>query len=119
MQKQDVVNKENRVIERKLTNAQRLKELQASRNAPTTTAAPTTRITLRDKLLAGTALTANEEILRKEIIADRTAAKAKRAEMKAQKDKIKAILEKKQAGTTLTSDEQALLDSMPKKGGKG
>jgi hypothetical protein len=57
MQKQEVVNKENRVIERKLTNAQRLKELQASRNAPTTTTTPTTRITLRDKVLAGTAVT--------------------------------------------------------------
>lgn len=69
-----------------------------------------------DKLLAGTALMADEEKIRQEIISKRAEMKKERAEMEAKRKEIEAILAKKQAGTTLTSDEQALLDSMPKMG---
>lgn len=72
-----------------------------------------------DKLLAGTALTADEEKIRQEIIAHRTEMKAKRAEMEANRAKIQTVLEKQKAGTTLTTEEQALLDSMPKMGARG
>ena len=71
-----------------------------------------------DKLLAGTALTADEETLRKEIITDRAAHKVEKAQMKAKMEQMKAIFDKKKAGTALTADEQALLDSMPKMGGR-
>ena len=67
-----------------------------------------------DKLLAGTALTTDEETVRQEIIKDRADMKAKRAEMDANRTKMEAIIAKQKSGTTLTSDEQALLDSMPK-----
>jgi hypothetical protein len=60
-----------------------------------------------DKLLAGTALTADEEKIRGEII-------TQRAERKAQREKMDAIRAKVQAGTTLTSEEQAIVDSMPR-----
>lgn len=72
-----------------------------------------------DKLLAGTALTADEETLRKTIITERAERKVKQAEMEVNRTKIQAILEKKKAGTALTADEQTLLDSMPKMGGRG
>jgi Spy/CpxP family protein refolding chaperone len=62
-----------------------------------------------DKLLAGQALTADEEILRKMIITERASKKAKKTQMK-------AILDKKKTGTALTDDEQKLLDSMTKIG---
>jgi|JI10StandDraft_1071094.scaffolds.fasta_scaffold71141_3 Spy/CpxP family protein refolding chaperone len=67
-----------------------------------------------DKLLAGTALTADEEKIRAEII-------TQRAERKVQKEKMDAIRAKLAAGTTLTTEEQALVDSMPRwgHGGKG
>lgn len=64
-----------------------------------------------DKLLAGTALTADEETLRQTIITERT-------ERKAQKEKMDAIRTKIQAGAALNPDEQATLDSMPKMGKK-
>lgn len=72
-----------------------------------------------DKLLAGTALTADEETLRKTIITERAERKVKQAEMEANRTKIQAILAKKKAGTSLTADEQTLLDSMPKMGRHG
>lgn len=71
-----------------------------------------------DKLLAGTALTADEETLRKTIITERAERKLRHAEMEANRTKIQAILEKKKAGTILTTDEQTLLDSMPKMRGR-
>ncbi len=71
-----------------------------------------------DKLLAGTALTADEETLRQTIIKERADRKVQEVAMKAKMDQMKLIFEKKQAGTALTADEQALLDSMPKMGGK-
>jgi hypothetical protein len=40
--------------------------------------------------------------------------KAKKAEMDAKMTEIKAIMEKKKAGTTLTTEEQAKLDTMKK-----
>ena len=55
MQKQEVVDKEKRAIDRKLANAQKLKELQAGKKTTTTTT-NTPRVTLRDKVLAGTAV---------------------------------------------------------------
>lgn len=64
-----------------------------------------------DKLLAGTALTTDEETIRQEIIKDR-------ADMKAKHTQMATIIAKKAAGTTLTAEEQALLDSMPKMNGK-
>ena len=76
------------------------------------------RETVIDKLLAGTSLTASEEITRQEIIKERAEHKVKRTEMKANMEKIQAIITKKKAGTTLTTEEQALLDSMPKGGGR-
>ncbi len=72
-----------------------------------------------DKLLAGTALTTDEETLRKEIITERAERKAKQVEMKTNMEKIQAIMDKKKAGTTLTTEEQTLLDSMPKMGNMG
>jgi Spy/CpxP family protein refolding chaperone len=60
-----------------------------------------------DKLLAGTALTADEEVIRQAIIKER-------AERKAERAKMEAIRSKLQAGTTLTTEEQALVDSMPR-----
>ncbi len=72
------------------------------------------RETVIDKLLAWTALTADEEILRAEIIKERAEMKAKKAEMDAKMTEIKAIMEKKKAGTTLTTEEQAKLDTMKK-----
>ena len=77
-----------------------------------------TREAVIDKILAGTALTTDEQTLRQEIITERATMKAKRTEMKAQMEKVKTILAKKKAGTTLTTDEQTLLDSMPKMDGK-
>lgn len=65
-----------------------------------------------DKLLAGTALTADEEILRQEIIKERADMKAKKAAMDANMAAMKTIMEKKKAGTVLTTEEQATLDSM-------
>lgn len=44
--------------------------------------------------------------------------KTARAEQKAKMEQIKTILEKKNAGTTLTTEEQAIIDSMPKMRGK-
>lgn len=64
-----------------------------------------------DKLLAGTALTADEETIRKEIITER-------ATHKAQETQMKTIRDKQAAGTALTTEEQAIVDSMPKMGGR-
>lgn len=62
-----------------------------------------------DKLLAGNALTAEEETLRAEIITERAKHKEQRATMEAERTKMKAIFEKKQKGETLTTEEQELL----------
>lgn len=66
-----------------------------------------------DKLLAGTALTSEEEAIRQEIVKHRAERKAHRATMETIRTKL-------QAGTALTAEEQAIVDSMPKhgKGGK-
>ncbi|GAB0175217.1 MAG: hypothetical protein HHAS10_10960 [Candidatus Altimarinota bacterium] len=72
-----------------------------------------------DKLLAGTALTTDEESLRQDIIKERAEMKTKRAEMEAKRTQFEAILEKQKAGTTLTQDEQKILDDMPKMQGPG
>jgi hypothetical protein len=83
-------------------------EMQARRDA---------RESIIDKLLAGTTLTPDEDILRKTIITERAARVVKEMEMKAKMTEMKAIFDKKKAGTALTADEQKLLDSMPKMGG--
>jgi Spy/CpxP family protein refolding chaperone len=70
-----------------------------------------------DKLLAGTALTAEEEILRKTIITEHAAHQIEEVTMKTKMTQMKAIFDKKRAGIALTVDEQKLLDSMPKMGG--
>ena len=95
--------------EKKTFMEKKFAEMQVQRDA---------REAVIDKLLAGTALTADEETLRQTIITDRAAHKVKEAQMKAKMEQIQAILAKKQAGTTLTTDEQALLQSMPKMGKK-
>ncbi len=71
-----------------------------------------------DKLLAGTALTSDEEALRQTIITERATHKVEKAQMKAKMEQMKVIFDKKKAGTALTADEQALLDSIPQKGGR-
>ena len=65
-----------------------------------------------DKLLAGTALTAEEEAIRKEIITERATLKAEREAREAKMQQVRTILQKQQAGATLTSDEEAILASM-------
>lgn len=70
------------------------------------------RENLIDKLLAGQTLTSDEETIRAEIIKERAEMKAKKAEIEAKMAKMKTIMEKKKAGTTLTTEEQAVLDSM-------
>lgn len=72
------------------------------------------RETVIDKLLAGTALTTEEEALRKTLITERAEMKAERTKREAEMKQLKAILDKKKAGTTLTTDEQAILENMPK-----
>lgn len=62
--------------------------------------------TVIDKLLAGTALTADEESLRQDIIKERAEMKAKKEEMKV----VRTIMDKKRNGETLTTDEQTKLD---------
>lgn len=58
MKKQEKVDKEKRSIERKLTNTQRLKDLKSGKQVTTiTNQNSSTRITLRDKVQAGTAIT--------------------------------------------------------------
>ena len=87
--------------------AQKRAEMEARRTA---------HETVIDKLLAGQALTAQEETTRQEIIKERAERKTEMTARKAQLEKLKTVLEKQKAGTTLTADEQTLLDSMPHRG---
>jgi len=75
------------------------------------------REAVMDKLVVGEALTTDsEKAIQKEIIAERAAQKTARAEMKAKqateqksREEIKSIIEKKAAGTALTTDETTKL----------
>ncbi|MDD5769722.1 MAG: hypothetical protein PHE25_02040 [Candidatus Gracilibacteria bacterium] len=82
-------------FEKKITDEQAKKEAQE---------------TVIDKLLAGTTLTADEEIIRTEIIKQRAERKAEMEARKKEIASIKTIIEKKRAGTILTTDEQATFD---------
>lgn len=77
------------------------------------------RKTVIDKLLAGTALSSDEETVRAEIIKERAEMKAKKAEF----DAIKTLLEKKKNWETLTADEEAKITAFeankPKHSEKG
>jgi len=64
-----------------------------------------------DALLAGETLTADQEILRAEMIEKRAEIKEKKAEMEEKMQEIKAILEKVKAGETLSDEEQTTLDT--------
>lgn len=66
---------------------------------------------LIDALLAGETLTADQEILRAEMIEKRAEMKAKRLVMEEKKEEIKSILEKIKAGETLSDEEQTTLDT--------
>lgn len=68
-----------------------------------------------DKLLAWETLTADEEVIRSEIITKRAERKAEQEARQAEMEEIKAIMTKKQAWETLTDDEQAKLDEMKTK----
>lgn len=67
-----------------------------------------------DKLLVWETLTADEEVVKAEIIKERAEQKTKKAEMETKMAAIKVILDKQKAWTTLTTEEQASLDSMKK-----
>lgn len=67
--------------------------------------------TVIDKLLAWQTLTVWEETIRQEIIKERAERKTQIQARETQMQTIKAILEKKKNGETLTADEQATLDS--------
>lgn len=71
-----------------------------------------------DKLLAGTALTADEEKIRQEIIAERAERQAKKTERAAERAKIQTIIDKQKTGTMLAAEEQTLLDQSKNRGGK-
>lgn len=66
---------------------------------------------LIDALLAGETLTADQEILRAEMIEKRAEMKEKRLEMEEKKEEIKSLLEKVEAGETLSDEEQTTLDT--------
>jgi Spy/CpxP family protein refolding chaperone len=85
-------------------------EMEAKRDA---------RESIIDKLLAGTTLTPDEEVLRKTIITERAAHVVKEIEVRAKMTEMKAIFDKKKSGTALTADEQKLLDSIQKMGVHG
>jgi hypothetical protein len=65
-----------------------------------------------DKLLSGNSLSAEEKILRQEIISERAERKAKMQERKTQIEEIRALKEKKENGETLSEDEEAKLEEM-------
>ena len=65
-----------------------------------------------DALLAGETLTADQEVIRAEIIEQRVQRKAEMQEKQAQREQMQAIMQKSQAGEELTDEEQALLDEM-------
>ena len=71
-----------------------------------------------DDLLAGKTLTADQETLRNEIISERAEKKANKLERDEKREVIKAIIEKKKAGTELTEEEATLKELKWNKGGK-
>lgn len=72
-----------------------------------------------DALLAGETLTADQEVIRAEIIEQRAERKIKMEERKEKMLQFKEIRNKIQSWEDLTADEQALLDEMKShKGGK-
>lgn len=70
--------------------------------------------TVIDKLLAGTALNADEEVIRTEMIKERAKMKARKVEMETKMIEIKTIMEKKKSWAELSSEEQAKIDAMKK-----
>ena len=72
-----------------------------------------------DALLAGETLTADQEVIRAEIIEQRAQKKADMQERQAQMEQMKSIMQKVKDGEELTDEEQTLLDEMKShKGGK-
>lgn len=63
-----------------------------------------------DKLLAWSALTSDEEVIKAEIIKQRAERKAEMEAKKLEMEKIKTIIEKKKAWSELTDEEQKTLD---------
>lgn len=63
-----------------------------------------------DKLLAWSALTSDEEVIKAEIIKQRAERKAEMEAKKLEMEKIKTIMEKKKAWSELTDEEQKTLD---------
>lgn len=98
-----------------MTDAEKQAFFEAKRTE--TEAKMEAREAVMDKLVAGEALTTDsEKAIQKEIIAERAAQKTARAEMKAKqateqksREEIKSIIEKKAAGTALTTDETTKL----------
>ncbi len=64
-----------------------------------------------DALLAGETLTAQQEIIRAEIIEKKSEMQAKKLEMEEKKAEIQAILEKVKAWETISDDEQTMLNT--------
>ncbi len=98
----------------KLTDAEKKTFMDAKRTAEQTKR--DAQDTVIDKLLNGESLTDADKAIVVTIKAERADRKAKMTEMKAKMDAVKVIIDKKEAGTTLTTDEQTTLDSMPKRG---
>jgi Cft2 family RNA processing exonuclease len=67
-----------------------------------------------DKLLAWESLTSEEEILRTEIIKERTEIKIKREEEKIKMEVMKTIFEKKRSWESLTEDDENKLENFLK-----
>ena len=79
-----------------------------------------------DKLINGETLSDAEKVTLETIKTERATAKANRLAQEAKMTEVKVIMEKVKAGTTLTADEQAKLDTLKstfkqggKKGGEG
>ena len=68
-----------------------------------------------DDLLAGNTLTAEQESVRAEMITQRAERKAQMLEKQEQRETMRAIMEKKEAGEELTQEEQELVDSFAEK----
>lgn len=68
------------------------------------------RETVIDKLLAGETLTSDEEVIRKEIINQRTEMKNHKIQM----DEMKTLIDKEQSWETLTTEEKTRLEELQK-----
>jgi len=66
------------------------------------------RETVIDKLLAGETLTSAEELIRKEIITQRTEMKNHKIQM----DEMKTLMDKEKSGETLTTEEKTRLEEL-------